>query len=101
MLGMKKYDDISPAPLADRNLFGNIVYSVPIAIIMTEADHLQDLDSFTMTLESLIRQPGIDTSNVYVFFNASSVMVPAIVDIFKFNLQPLNIPDDRNTSKCW
>ncbi|XP_065217317.1 protein O-linked-mannose beta-1,2-N-acetylglucosaminyltransferase 1-like [Planococcus citri] len=98
--GMKKYDDISPAPLADRNLFGNIAYSVPIAVIMTESDHVQDLDSFTMTLESLIRQPGIDTSNVYVFYNSSSVMVPAIVDIFKFNSQPLNIPDDKNTSKC-
>lgn len=97
---MKKYDDISPAPLADRNLVGNVVYSVPVAIIMTDSDAMQHLDSFTMTLESLIRQPGIDVSNVYVFYNASSSMIPPIMEIFKFNLQPLSMPDRRNESLC-
>lgn len=89
--------------MTDRNLVGNIVYSVPIAVIVSEPsteDDLQQLDSFVMTLESLIRQPGIDTSNVYVFYNADFVMVPRIVKLFRYNVYPLKLAADYANDTC-
>ncbi len=98
---MKKYDDISPAPLTDRSLVGNIVFSVPVAIIMIyPEDDMEQIDSLVMTLESLIRQPGIDPANVYVFSNGSSRLINEIVEIFRFHSIVLNITLPVN-DMCW
>ena len=95
--GLKKYDDISSAPLADRNLVGNVVFSTPIAIIVPHGDHDMDLvDSFVMTLESLIHQPGINTENVYVFYNQSSILVAEIAQLFRFHLFSLNMSKNND-----
>lgn len=98
---MKKYEDISPAPLVGQNLVGNIVFSIPVAVIMSEStENMEQVDSFAMTLESLIHQPGIDPNNIYVFYNGSSVIITEIVEAFKFHLMALNIGDLSSENSC-
>ncbi|XKL65808.1 hypothetical protein PGB90_009228 [Kerria lacca] len=99
--GMRKYDDILPAPLTNRNIMGNVIFSTPIAIIVTEIDkNTEHIDSLTMTLESLIRQPGIDPANVYVFYNGSNNLIVELVNIFKFHLVSLNIKKEFDDNTC-
>lgn len=101
LLGMRKYDDILPAPLTNRNIMGNVIFSTPIAIIVTEIDkNTEHIDSLTMTLESLIRQPGIDPANVYVFYNGSNNLIVELVNIFKFHLVSLNIKKEFDDNTC-
>lgn len=90
-----------PAQLVDHNLNGNIIFSVPVAVTMSESsEDMEQIDSLTMTLESLIHQPGIDPSNVYVFFNGSSRIITEIVEIFRFHLMPLNIDNAIFDDTC-
>lgn len=86
LLGMKKYDDITPAPLIDQSLIGNIVFSVPIAIIVTNNERdMEQIDSLSMTLESLIKQPGINPANIYVYYNGAVPLVLEMAKLFKFH----------------
>lgn len=83
---MKKYDDITPAPLADQSLIGNIVFGVPIAVIVTPnmAD-MEQIDSLSMTLESVIKQPGVNPANVYVYHDGTWPLVVKMAKLFKFH----------------
>lgn len=83
---MKKYDDITPAPLADQSLIGNIVFDVPIAVIVTPnmAD-MEQIDSLSMTLESVIKQPGVNPANVYVYHDGTWPLVVKMAKLFKFH----------------
>lgn len=96
---MKKYDDITPAPLIDQNLIGNIVFNVPIALIVTNnLGDMEQIDSLSMTLESLIKQPGINPVNVYVYYNGAVPLVSEMAKLFKFHSVSVNIePSGKDT----
>lgn len=99
---MKKYDDITPAPLVDQSLIGNIVFSsIPIAVIVANTKRdMEQLDSLSMTLESLIKQPGVNPANVYLYYNGISPLVVEMAELFKFHAVSVDVRDSSGDEMC-
>ncbi|XP_073998522.1 protein O-linked-mannose beta-1,2-N-acetylglucosaminyltransferase 1-like isoform X2 [Rhodnius prolixus] len=84
----KRHEPIVSSLLTNRSLIGNIVFSTPMVVVAGRS-----LKTLVLTLESIVAQPGIQSSSVLVFYSdkKSSYLVPPLVGVFGFRSVPVNI----------
>lgn len=67
-----------------RTPVSNDLFKTPI-LVLTQAERVDHLSDLSLTLETLLRQPGIEPRNVIVFYNQSCCpSVRLLVDLFGF-----------------
>lgn len=72
-------DPLFPAPVIKQSLVSNKIYSTPILVLSGENIHFLPL-----TLETIIRQAGINPSIVVVYYISQHQEVLKLVDLFGF-----------------
>lgn len=62
----------------------NELFRTPI-LLLTQGSHAEEFSDLSLTLETLLRQPGIEPKNVIVFYNITCCpYVRSLVDLFSF-----------------
>lgn len=77
---------LRPAILTNRQLVGSPMFSTPIMVIAGES-----LSSLTLTMETILSQPGIQPRYVVVIYNPELVKdVPELCKLFGFSYKAIN-----------
>ena len=80
----QKNSPLKPAMLTNRQLVGSVIFSTPIIIIGG-----QSVASLSLTLETVISQPGIQLQFVIVIYNPDvNPDIPDLTDLFGFTSLP-------------
>lgn len=80
---------LKPAILTNRQLVGSEMFTTPIMVIGG-----QSLSSLTLTLETIISQPGIVPQYVVVVYNPEVIKdVPQLCKLFGFNSKATNVKE--------
>uniref|UniRef100_A0A1B6KQP2 Alpha-1,3-mannosyl-glycoprotein 2-beta-N-acetylglucosaminyltransferase n=1 Tax=Graphocephala atropunctata TaxID=36148 RepID=A0A1B6KQP2_9HEMI len=80
-----QHEAIYPALLTNRSLIGNAVYSTPILVVGGTS-----LASLSLTLQTLIHQPGIHSPSVLVLYLETETEMADLVRLFSFQAIPVN-----------
>lgn len=82
---MAQHEAIYPALLTNRSLIGNAVYSTPVIVVGGSS-----LATLSLTLQSLIHQPGIHSPSVLVLYPEGYEEMAELVRLFSFQPVPVN-----------
>ncbi|XP_054281467.1 protein O-linked-mannose beta-1,2-N-acetylglucosaminyltransferase 1-like isoform X2 [Macrosteles quadrilineatus] len=80
-----QHEAIYPALLTNRSLIGNPVYSTPLIVVGGSS-----LDTLSLTLQTLIHQPGIHSPSVLVLYPEANEEMAELVRLFSFQPVPIN-----------
>ncbi|KAG8311004.1 hypothetical protein J6590_051533 [Homalodisca vitripennis] len=80
-----QHEAIYPALLTNRSLIGNAVYSTPIIVVGGTS-----LGTLSLTLQTLIHQPGIHSPSVLVLYPETETDMADLVRLFSFQAIPVN-----------
>lgn len=83
--GLTVDEPLYAAPLANVSLRGHPIFAVPIAVLAGFAHHY-----VALTLETLLRQPGINPKMVTVYYMKPFVEIAELAALFQFRASPIS-----------
>ncbi|KAK9509119.1 hypothetical protein O3M35_006505 [Rhynocoris fuscipes] len=82
----KRHEPIMSSLLTNRTLIGNPVFSTPMVVLSGHS-----IKTLAMTLESIVAQPGVQSSSVLVLYTENqNPYIPSLVGVFGFRSIPVN-----------